>query len=86
MHEQEIIDSILSRLETQECNVRTISLTCSSDALTERLQKDIDRGVRHPGDMARSVDRLSMYQKLRTVKLDVSNLSPEEAAERIAAL
>lgn len=86
MHEQEIIDSILSQLETRECNVRTISLICSSDALTERLQKDIDRGVRHPGDMARSVDRLPMYQKLRTVKLDVSNLTPEEAAERIAVL
>lgn len=49
-------------------------------------QKDIDRGVRQPGDMARSVDRLPMYQKLRTVKLDVSNLTPEEAAERIAVL
>ena len=86
MHEQEIIDSILSQLETRECNVRTISLICNSDALTERLQKDIDRGVRQPGDMARSIDRLPMYQKLRTVKLDVSNLTPEEAAERIAVL
>lgn len=86
MHEQEIIDSILSQLETRECNVRTISLICNSDALTERLQKDIDRGVRQPGDMARSMDRLPMYQKLRTVKLDVSNLTPEEAAERIAVL
>ena len=86
MHEQEIIDSILSQLETRECNVRTISLICNSDALTERLQKDIDRGVRQPGDMARSMDKLPMYQKLRTVKLDVSNLTPEEAAERIAVL
>ncbi len=86
MHEQEIIDSILSQLETRECNVRTISLICNSDALAERLQKDIDRGVRQPGDMARSMDRLPMYQKLRTVKLDVSNLTPEEAAERIAVL
>lgn len=86
MHEQEIIDSILSQLETRECNVRTISLICNSDALAERLQKDIDRGVRQPGDMARSMDRLPMYHKLRTVKLDVSNLTPEEAAERIAVL
>ena len=86
MHEQEIIDSILSQLETRECNVRTISLICNRDALAERLQKDIDRGVRQPGDMARSMDRLPMYQKLRTVKLDVSNLTPEEAAERIAVL
>ncbi|MCI9505608.1 MAG: hypothetical protein HFF62_03315 [Oscillospiraceae bacterium] len=49
-------------------------------------QKDIDRGVRQSGDMAQSMDRLPMYQKLRTVKLDVSNLTPEEAAERIAVL
>lgn len=46
MHEQTIIDEILSKLETGGCLVHTISLICDADSLRKRLQKDIDAGIR----------------------------------------
>lgn len=45
MHEQDIIDGILSRLDLTECDVKAISLICRKDALTKRLEKDIEAGI-----------------------------------------
>ena len=85
MHEQGIIDHIRARLDTRECVVKTISLVCDKAALTKRLQNDIDRGIRRPDDIERSSGRIPLYEKLSTVKIDVSNLTPAETAEQIAA-
>ena len=86
MHQQAILDSILSRLETGGCQVKAISLVCTPEALAERLQRDICMGVRQPDVLGRSIQRLSLYQDLDTVKLDVSGLTPQEAAGWIARL
>lgn len=83
MHEQEIMDRILARLELKDCQVFLFSLVASPKALKIRLQKDIDQGLRTEDVLRRSMDRLPLYEKLDTVKIDVSNISPEEAAERI---
>jgi len=40
MHQQSIIDDILSQLDMVNCNVHSISLICSEQALRTRLQKD----------------------------------------------
>ena len=37
MHQQEIIDGILSRLHTHGCRIKKISLTCTPEALRARL-------------------------------------------------
>lgn len=71
---------------TSDCRVTCISLICDASALRERLQKDIDAGIRTKDVMDRSLARIPMYEKLRTVKLDVSHVSAEEAADRILAL
>lgn len=86
MHEQEIIDNILYHLNTASCTVHTISLICSEDALRRRLTKDVENGIRKPESISRSLARLEMYTQLNTRKIDVSNLSPKEAAEQIAAI
>ena len=83
MHQQAIIDMILSRLDTAGCKVHAISLVCSEQALRARLQKDVEAGIRSEDVIQRSVERLPLYEKLNTVKLDVSALSAEQAAERI---
>lgn len=44
MHEQVIIDTILSKLDLTNCQVINLSLICSKEALQERLQKDIKEG------------------------------------------
>ena len=83
MHEQEIMDRILARLELKDCQVFLFSLVASPKALKIRLQKDIDQGLRTEDVLRRSMDRLPLYEKLDTVKIDVSNISPEETARQI---
>lgn len=85
MHQQEIIDDILAGLKG-EFELRNISLVCSAEKLAERLQADVDAGVREEEIIARSTARLPMYDALNTVKLDVSEISPAEAARKICTM
>lgn len=80
MHEQGIIDDILSRLDTGSCQVFSISLVCSREALKARLQKDVDAKIRQEDVILRSLKRVTLYEKLETRKVDVTDISPEEAA------
>ena len=86
MHEQKIIDDILSRLDLAVCHTCCISLTCSEETLTKRLQKDIALGIRQADILNRSLPRLPLYTTLHTQKIDTTRLSPEEIAARIAEI
>ncbi len=86
MHDQAVIDAILSRLHTSGWDVKCLSLVCSERALRARLRRDIDAGVRDAGVLERALDRLRLYPGLDTHKLDVTELSPEEAALEILRL
>ncbi len=86
MHQQGILDGILARLDREECEIKAISLVCTAGALSERLRRDIQAGVRQPGAVARSLERLPLYDTLDTIHIDTSGLSPEETAARIASL
>ncbi|OIA99370.1 nucleotide kinase [Paenibacillus sp. LC231] len=83
MHEQAIVDEILSRLDTAGCKVHLISLVCNKEALSERLMKEVDTGTRTEDIIRRSLDRIPFYEKLNTSKVDVSNITPEQAADFI---
>jgi len=83
MHNQEIINEILSKLEIDDCCVYTISLICNSEELRRRLQKDVNVGVRTEDVIQRSINRLGLYEKLDTEKIDISNMTPEQAANQI---
>ena len=83
MHEQGIIDEIISKLETGDCKIYTISLICDADSLRKRLQKDIDAGIRSEDVIQRSIARIGLYEELDTKKIDVSHITPEQAAEKI---
>ena len=80
MHEQAIIDDIISRVDTAGCKVHAISLICNEYALKIRLRKDIDAGIRAEDIIRRSVERIPLYETLSTYKVDISNITPEEAA------
>jgi broad-specificity NMP kinase len=86
MHEQSIIDDILWGLNTDFCNVKSVSLVCTADALTERLQKDVDAGIRTADVIERSIKYIPLYNKLNTIQINVSEISSEEAANKIALL
>lgn len=86
MHEQSIIDTLLARIDTSECEVRKISIVCTEEALRKRLTKDVESGIRKADIIERSAARICLYEKLGTEKLDVSEISPEEAAEIIGKI
>lgn len=86
MHEQSIIDELLSAIETANCEVKVISLICREESLRERLQKDVDQGIREPEIIQRSIQRLDGYKTLNSIKLDVSDISASMAAKQIASL
>jgi broad-specificity NMP kinase len=86
MHEQSIIDEILSRLDLDDVRVVTVSLTCDEKTLRDRLRLDVDAGLREPDVIERSMARLPLYAALETMKVDTSVLAPVEVARRIEAL
>lgn len=83
MHQQAIIDEMIARLDSQGCKVHLISLVCSKDALVERLVKDVEAGKRTEDIISRSLERIPLYEKLNTTKVDVSKISAEQAADLI---
>lgn len=83
MHEQGIIDEILSHLDTTGFRIHLISLVCDKQALQARLGKDVDEGIRTEDIARKSVERIPLYEVLSTVKVDVSKRSPEQAANFI---
>jgi len=86
MHEQGIIDRIREQLDTRGCETVAVSLACNGEALRQRLQRDIDRGLRTPDVIPRSLERLRCYDRLDTLRLDTTGMTPEETAEAIARL
>lgn len=86
MHEQSIIDTILSGIDTVDCKVKNISLICNEQCLRDRLQKDVSAGSRTEEVIERSVSRIRNYQKLNTVKIDTSLKPVDEIVREIIRL
>ena len=86
LHNQEIIDTILSRINLAECEILSISLICDKENLMKRLKKDIISGKRSEDIIYRSISRLDCYNSLKTLKIDTSNINEYQAAQIIAAL
>ena len=86
MHEQSIIDRICRDLDLEDCDVKKISLICSPDELRSRLEEDIQKGNRQTDVIERSLQRLPLYYKLDTVKIDTTGMTLEEVAEQIMNL
>jgi formate C-acetyltransferase len=86
MHEQSIIDEILSRLPTDGVTVFPISLVGTPETLKSHLTGDIEKGIRHADVIERSLAYLPKYEGLQTVKIDVTGLTAEEVAQKISAL
>lgn len=83
LHQQAILDQMLARLDTARCAVQSLSLVCREAVLRERLEQDVQAGLRTADVIERSVSRLPLYASLRTWKVDVSDLTPQQAADRI---
>ena len=86
MHEQGIIDEIMSRLDLWGCRVVCVSLMAGEDVLRARLEADVAAGVRESDVVCRSIARLPLYGRLDTIKVDTDGKRPEEVAREIMAL
>ena len=83
MHQREIIDGLLEQLQDLDFRFYLFTLTLSEGALRARLEDDIANGVRSADVIERSVARLPFYDTMDSIKIDVSTIRPEEAAQRI---
>lgn len=86
MHEQAIIDEILSRLDVQGCEVKKISLVCAEKELRQRLEKDVAAGIRQADVIERSLARIGLYTKLDTIRIDTTGMDMQQAAEAVSAV
>lgn len=86
MHEQAVIDGILSGLEAADCEIAAVSLLCREDTLRARLEKDVRAGLRESDIIEKSVARLPLYESLDTIKIHTDDQSVGRVAEQIAAL
>ena len=83
LHEQHILDDLINALNLNGFTTHCFSLVSTEQALVERLNRDIAAGKRGSDITERSVARISLYDDLDTVKVDVSTISPADAARRI---
>ncbi|AWK53000.1 nucleotide kinase [Clostridium beijerinckii] len=83
MHEQIILDDVLSRLNKHDCKLYKFSIVCSEQSLIARIAGDIRQGIRNEDVIKRSVPRLSNYYRMDTEKIDVSEISAKQGAEII---
>jgi broad-specificity NMP kinase len=86
MHEQNIIDTILASIDQTNCDTKVISLVCSQAALRERLEKDIQLGIRTSDVVERSIERLPLYEKLKTQKVYTDGKSVSQIVSEIEML
>ncbi len=83
MHQQQIVDGILSRLPLESVRVVNVSLICTPEVLMERIRRDIAAGLRDERAIQRALSYLPLYDAVQSVKLDTTALSAAETAEKI---
>lgn len=86
MHQQDIINSLLEKLDIKQCKVKVISLICDGETLKSRLQKDIDNGIRTADVIERSIERIPLYKELKTIKIDTTSKGIKTVAKEILAI
>ena len=83
MHQESIINDLLDRLNPVNTDVYKFTLSVSKEALAHRLKKAVENNERTAEVLQKSLDRLPLYQNMNTVHIDVSNISPFQAAKKI---
>lgn len=84
MHERSIVDEILKRIDSSRYDKFFLfTLVASEEALNARLRKDIADGKRKTDVIDRSLERATHYRFMNSIKVDVTDITAEEAARRI---
>ena len=83
IHQEGIFDKILVPLAGLEFELYKFSLVCSKEALRSRWEIDVQNGKREAARIDNSIERLPLYNEMDTIKVDVSNTTPEQTAIEI---
>ena len=83
LHEQALLDELTGRLTLDGCELRVFTLACSKETLVTRLESDVQKGLRTPDVIPRSLERLRGFAAQRTEKINVNDCTAAEAAGRI---
>lgn len=86
MHQQSILDFIIENLDTENCDIKCISLIANENNLCGRLMADVKSGIRNADIIDRSVARIPLYQTLHTIKIDTNNKTVQMIADEITQL
>lgn len=81
--DDKIFQKILPFLDLSDARVYRFALVCDESTLKKRLQKDVSNGLRDAGSVARGLSYLPLYAQTKSRLLDTTNLSPDQAAQRI---
>ncbi|MGL5755853.1 MAG: AAA family ATPase [Paraclostridium sp.] len=73
IHTDEIMNEILRKLNLCNVDIYKITLTCSKETLISRIEKDIKNGLRNEHNINRSLEKLLLYDKMDTIKIDTTN-------------
>ena len=84
MYKEVNIDDILSMIANKHYNLFKFSLVCSKNVLSERIAKDTSGNlVRGSTATDQAISLLSNYTDMNTIKIDVGELAPKQAANAI---
>lgn len=86
MDRGEILEELLERLDVNDCEVKNLSLICDRESLVRRLEGDIKVGLREPDVVARSLERLPLYEAMDTRKVDTTDRTAAQVAEAILGM
>ena len=83
MHQPDILQHLLARLNVGQWNLSCFSLLCSPDVLIRRIRRDIAAGKRTEDVLDRALSRLDNYKLMDTIHVETSDCTARQAAERI---
>lgn len=83
MHQPEIAQTILGRLDLTETNVKQYTLLCTESTLQTRIEQDIHAGLRSGDVLERSLNYLPLYDQQNTTKIMTDDLSLDEIVDQI---
>jgi broad-specificity NMP kinase len=86
MHEENIIQDIIKKLESSNYKLYKFSLICSKEELKKRIMKDVENGIRDENVLERSYIKMDNYKMMDTIKINTDKISVEEIVIQIEKL
>jgi broad-specificity NMP kinase len=82
IHYETIFNDILKPLSACDFGLHKLTLMCEPEALRERMKK----AGREAQQIEASLNRLSLYETMDTIKIDTSYLSPSQVVQTMKSI